>query len=101
MVYIFLVFKNEIIDFIILLIKGPTHKTLKAFVTGDPKNGYDVEFTPVEVGDHAIDVKIAGSSIPGCPFLVKAYDSKKVRISEITSGTVGKPIYFSSLYIIC
>jgi filamin len=43
-------------------------------------------------------VKIGGSSVPGCPFLVKAYDSKNVRISEITSGTVGKPIYFSSEY---
>ena len=75
---------------------GPSHKSLTAVLTGDPNNGYQVEFTPTEVGDHAIDVKVGGSSVPGCPFLVKAYDSKNVRISEITSGTVGKPIYFSS-----
>ena len=69
---------------------------MRAALNGDPQSGYQVEFTPTEVGDHAIDVKVGGSSVPGCPFLVKAYDSKNVRISEITSGTVGKPIYFSS-----
>ncbi|CAG2102208.1 unnamed protein product, partial [Medioppia subpectinata] len=78
-----------------VLILGPTHKTLRAVLNGDPQNGYQIEFTPTEVGDHAIDVKVGGSSVPNCPFLVKAYDSKNVRISEITSGTVGKPIYFS------
>ncbi|XP_054168385.1 filamin-C-like [Oppia nitens] len=78
-----------------IIILGPTHKTLKANLTGDPQNGYKIEFTPTEVGDHAIDIKIGGSSVTSCPFLVKAYDSKNVRISEITSGTVGKPIYFS------
>lgn len=69
---------------------------MKATLSGDQSNGYKVEFAATEVGDHIIDVKVAGNSIPGCPFLVKAYDAKKVRISEITSGAVGKPIYFSS-----
>ncbi len=32
---------------------GPTHKTLKVYLTGDPISGYNVEFTPTEVGDHA------------------------------------------------
>ena len=58
-------------------------------------NGYQIQFCPIEVGDHAIDIKIGGNSIPGCPFLVKVYDSKKVKVTDIKNGFVGKPIYFS------
>ena len=34
--------------------------------------------------------------VPGSPFLVKAYDSTKVKVTEVTNGIVAKPVYFSS-----
>lgn len=75
---------------------GPNHESLRAEIEGDPAHGYKVSFTPQEVGDHVVDLKVAGASAAGCPFVIKAFDSKRVRVSEITNGQVGKPVYFTS-----
>jgi len=48
------------------------------------------------VGDHTVEVFMGGQAVPGSPFLVKAYDSSKVKVADITSGIRGKPVYFSS-----
>src|SRR5699024_11015527 len=45
---------------------------------------------------HAIDVKIGGNSIPGCPFLVKVYDARMVKVTDINDGVVGQSLYFTS-----
>lgn len=74
------------------------HQNLKPILLGDHLNGYQVQFNPTEIGDHAIDVKIGGNSIPGCPFLVKVYDAKRVKVTDIKDGIIGKPIYFTSEY---
>lgn len=58
---------------------------------------YDVRFVPEEVGDYVVDLKSAagGPSAEGCEFLVKAYDSKKVKITEISDNCVlGRPVHF-------
>ncbi|KPM09408.1 filamin-A-like protein 2 [Sarcoptes scabiei] len=78
-----------------IIILSPTHQSLKPILLGDHLNGYDIQFCPNEVGDHAIDIKIGGNSIPGCPFLVKVYDATKVKVTDIKKGIVGKPIYFT------
>lgn len=57
-----------------------------------------MQFNPTEVGDHAVDIKIGGNSVPGCPFIIKVYDAKKVTVSNIENGFVGKPIYFASKF---
>lgn len=82
-----------------IVILSPTHQNLKPILLGDHLNGYQIQFSPVEVGDHAIDIKIGPNSIPGCPFLVKVYDSKKVKVTDFKNGFVGKPIYFTSKFI--
>jgi filamin len=41
-------------------------------------------------------VKIGEAHVEGSPFLLKAYDSTKVKVTDVTSGVVGKPVYFSS-----
>jgi len=42
-------------------------------------------------------VKLGGSHVEGSPFLVKAYNADKVKVTDINSGrVVGKPIFFSS-----
>jgi len=47
-------------------------------------------------GDHSVEVKIGDAHVEGSPFLLKAYDSTKVKVTDVTSGVVGKPVYFSS-----
>ncbi|XP_072156699.1 filamin-B isoform X2 [Bemisia tabaci] len=56
---------------------------------------FNVSFTCNQVGDHSVEVKLNGSVVEGSPFLVKAYDASKVRVTDINSGTVGKPVYFN------
>lgn len=47
-----------------------------------------------------MEVRVAGMLVPGSPFLVKAYDANKVKVTEVAAGIVGKPVYFSSEYLL-
>lgn len=47
------------------------------------------------LGDHTVDVSLGGVAVPGSPFLVKAYDASKVRVTDISPGFRGKPVYFA------
>jgi hypothetical protein len=49
-------------------------------------------------GDHSVEVKLGGVHVEGSPFLIKAYDAAKVKVTDINSGVVGKPVFFSSRY---
>ena len=51
-------------------------------------------------GDHSVEVKLGGSHVEGSPFLVKAYNADKVKVTDINSGVVGKPVFFSSTFFI-
>jgi filamin len=61
------------------------------------RNGYNVKFTPVDVGDHSVEVRLPanGGHVEGSPFLLKAYSAEKVIVADIKSGTVGKSVSFS------
>lgn len=76
-------------------IMSPNERSIKPIITGDRSNGFKVSFTPVDVGDHVIDVRIGDISLAPCPFLVKVYDAKNVKITDIGPSTLGKPVYFS------
>ena len=54
-----------------------------------------MDYTPVSVGDHQVEVKMGDVQVQGSPFVIKAYDVAKVSVSNISSGFVGKPVYFS------
>ena len=49
-----------------------------------------------DTGDHSVEVKINGSHVEGSPFLIKAYDASKVKVTDINSGFVDSPVYFTS-----
>lgn len=51
------------------------------------------------LGDHSVEVKVDGIHVEGSPFLVKAYDASKVRVTDINTGFVGKPVNFNSKHI--
>lgn len=74
---------------------SPSNRPIKPIILGDRSSGYKVSFTPNEVGDHLVDVRIGDISLPPCPFLVKVYDAKNVKITDIGPSTLGKPVYFS------
>lgn len=74
---------------------GPTQAPLKAHVTGNHHSGYRVEYTPAEVGDHTVELELAGQPLPGSPLMSKVYDASKVRVSDIGAGVVGRPVYFT------
>ena len=52
----------------------------------------------MNTGDHSVEVKLNDSHVEGSPFLVKAYNADKVKVTDINSGVVGKPVFFSSKY---
>jgi len=56
---------------------------------------YEVDYAPEVVGDHQVEVKMAGLHVQGSPFIVKAYDASCVVVTDIQPGTIGKPVYFS------
>ncbi|KAI5715644.1 hypothetical protein M8J77_019933 [Diaphorina citri] len=75
---------------------SPSRQSVPVNVTATDNAGrYAATFTPTSVGDHSVEVKLGDSQVEGSPFLVKAYDTSKVRVTDINTGVVGKPVYFS------
>ena len=47
---------------------------------------------PETVGDHQVEVKMAGLHVQGSPFIVKAYDASCVVVTDIQPDAIGKPV---------
>ena len=56
-------------------------------------NLLEVDYAPEVVGDHQVEVKIAGMHVQGSPFIVKAYDASCVIATDISPGTIAKLLY--------
>ncbi|XP_076685371.1 filamin-type immunoglobulin domains fbug isoform X2 [Andrena cerasifolii] len=74
---------------------SPSRESLPVHVKQSGQGCYTAGFTPKDVGDHSVEVKLSGSHVEGSPFLVKAYNADKVKVTDINSGVVGKPVFFS------
>lgn len=75
-------------------VMGPAQKQLKAHVKETDK-GYKIQFEPIEVGDHSVEVRLPnGGHVDGSPLLLKAYSAEKVVVTDIKSGVVGKSVSF-------
>ncbi|XP_076639876.1 filamin-type immunoglobulin domains fbug isoform X1 [Colletes latitarsis] len=79
----------------IVEVLSPTRESLSVHVKQNGHGSYTAGFTPKDVGDHSVEVKLSGSHVEGSPFLVKAYNADKVKVTDINSGVVGKPVFFS------
>ncbi|XP_076270429.1 filamin-type immunoglobulin domains fbug isoform X3 [Rhynchophorus ferrugineus] len=81
----------------IVEVLGPARRSLPTQV--NPQTGttgkFEISFTPLDVGDHSVEVRLSSGHIEGSPFLVKAYDASRVTVTDITDGVVGKPVSFS------
>ncbi|KAJ8309855.1 hypothetical protein KUTeg_011720 [Tegillarca granosa] len=76
-----------------VFITGPTGRTVPAEIvsgTGEQR----VEYVPVEIGDHRIEVKFNDSEVEGSPFLAKAYDASAINVTPITDTMVGHEVDF-------
>ena len=74
---------------------SPTRKVVPSSIHFVSEGHYGVDYHPVEVGDHQVEVKISDLHVQGSPFVVKAYDASKVSVTNFTAGVVQKPVYFS------
>ncbi|XP_015587386.1 filamin-A isoform X2 [Cephus cinctus] len=74
---------------------SPTRESLPVQIKQSGHGSYSAGFTPKDVGDHSVEVKLNGSHVEGSPFLVKAYNADKVKVTDINNGIVGKPVFFS------
>ncbi|OQR79827.1 hypothetical protein BIW11_05461, partial [Tropilaelaps mercedesae] len=76
-------------------VSGPGSDRVPAKMVGNPHIGYTVEYTPTEVGDYLVDLRVNQIPVPGSPFISKVYDPSMVRVEDLGEGTVGRPLYFS------
>ncbi|XP_016842924.1 filamin-A isoform X2 [Nasonia vitripennis] len=74
---------------------APTRESLPVEIEQIGSGSYSAGFTPKDVGDHSVQVKLNGAHLQGSPFLVKAYNADQVKVTDINSGVVGKPVFFS------
>ena len=75
-------------------VKGPSGD-LPVKVSGSVRSGFTAEFSAREVGAHTITVHHNGSPAPGTPFTAKAYDAKRVYVSPVPRGALGRTIQFT------
>ena len=76
-------------------ILSPLREVVTSSIRCEQEGQYEVEYTPEIVGDHQVEVKMAGLHVQGSPFIVKSYDASCVKVTDIAPGTLGKPVYFS------
>lgn len=75
-------------------VKGPGGD-LPVKVSGSVRSGFTAEFSAREVGPHTIMVHHNGTPAPGTPFTAKAYDAKRVFVSPVPRGALGRSIQFT------
>jgi len=70
-------------------VKAPSDKDVAVRVTEVDAVGFNLDFTPLEVGPHRLKV-MYGSQCPAVePLIVMAYDSSTIRVMGIKDGLVG------------
>ena len=58
-----------------------------------------VEFEPVDVGPHTVDVRYAAQSVHGSPYTAHVYDPGRVRLVDApSSGVLGNDVHFTGQY---
>lgn len=55
---------------------------------------YKAKYTPLQVGEHSIDIDFFKKPIRGSPFKCYAYDASRIRVGDIPDGFVGQPVEF-------
>nr|KAG5688122.1 hypothetical protein BaRGS_007581 [Batillaria attramentaria] len=76
-------------------IAGPRGKKVPVKLREINKETVEVEYTPVEAGDHKINVRFFGQLVKGSPYVSKAYNTGKLIVSDMPQWTLpGNPVSF-------
>ncbi|XP_014668916.1 PREDICTED: filamin-A-like [Priapulus caudatus] len=77
-----------------VIITSPSKQAVPHHTSRPTAGKIHVEFTPREVGEHAVVVRYGGHIVPGSPFVCKAYDVQMVKVSDVGYATVGQQSFF-------
>jgi len=70
-------------------IAAPTGKDISVRIVDADPVGYNLEFTPLEVGPHSLRI-IYGNNCPMCePVTVMVYDAACIKVMGVKDGLVG------------
>ncbi|CAG9538606.1 unnamed protein product [Cercopithifilaria johnstoni] len=72
----------------------PEKRKIESSISDHEPGVKEVEFVPVQVGDHEIEVKYAGADVQGSPFTCRAYDPAKISVGDIPNSVVDKAVHF-------
>jgi filamin len=75
-------------------VTSPSGARLVTHITRTSRGIFRVEWTPLEVGPHKIVCKYANTTLTGSPFTCQAFDPRKVRVTDIQDGFLGKESLF-------
>ncbi|XP_034327974.2 filamin-A isoform X1 [Magallana gigas] len=63
-------------------IEGPSGKKIDAKMRETTSETYCIEFEPVEVGSHLVEVYFNGVMLKNFPYVIKVYDTSKIKVDR-------------------
>ncbi|XP_033250823.1 filamin-C-like isoform X2 [Drosophila miranda] len=75
-------------------VEGPAGQSVPAQVHQSAEGVFKAEFVPRVVGEHRVNVTVNGLATAGSPYAAKVYDVSAIKVKNVSSGTVGKPVTF-------
>ncbi|KAH8233348.1 hypothetical protein KR026_007226 [Drosophila bipectinata] len=75
-------------------VEGPAGQSVPAQVHQSADGVFKAEFVPRVVGEHRVNVTVNGLATAGSPYAAKVYDVSAIKVKNVSSGTVGKPVTF-------
>ncbi|CAJ0583813.1 unnamed protein product, partial [Mesorhabditis spiculigera] len=75
-------------------ITGPDGRELPIKILPRGSGKFRVEYRVEKVGEHQMNVWIAGRKVDECPLSVAGYSADKVRLEPLGGGEPGKPVQF-------
>ncbi|XP_056004557.1 filamin-C-like isoform X2 [Ostrea edulis] len=73
-------------------IEGPSGKKIDAKIRESSSKSYFIEFEPLEVGSHLVQVYFNGMMLKNFPYVIKVYDADKVKVIRPDKSVVDERI---------
>ncbi|XP_078312683.1 filamin-A-like isoform X1 [Crassostrea virginica] len=73
-------------------IQGPSGKKIDATIRERESKIYYIEFEPVEVGSHLVEVYFNGVMLKNFPYVIKVYDTNKIKVIHPDRGTLDESV---------
>ncbi|XP_078312685.1 filamin-C-like isoform X3 [Crassostrea virginica] len=73
-------------------ITSPSGKKIDATIRERESKIYYIEFEPVEVGSHLVEVYFNGVMLKNFPYVIKVYDTNKIKVIHPDRGTLDESV---------